>query len=69
MDQFDRAQKLDAFYRTQALSRRKRLPEPTMTITTTCTDCDEEIPEGRRLAAPGCVRCRDCQQQWELHTR
>ncbi|WP_422778087.1 TraR/DksA C4-type zinc finger protein [Pseudomonas shirazensis] len=24
-------------------------------------DCDEPIPEARRLAAKGCYRCIDCQ--------
>lgn len=67
MDQFDRAQQLDAFYLGQALAMRKRVPKPAATKTTTCVACDEEIPEGRRLAAPGCTRCKDCQQQWELH--
>lgn len=27
----------------------------------TCIDCDEPIPEARRLAVPGCRRCVDCQ--------
>lgn len=27
-----------------------------------CTDCGELIPEARRLAAPGCRRCIDCQE-------
>lgn len=26
-----------------------------------CLSCDEEIPEGRRAAVPGCVRCTWCQ--------
>lgn len=26
-----------------------------------CTGCGGEIPEARRLAAPGCVRCIECQ--------
>lgn len=28
---------------------------------TECMDCDEPIPEARRLAAKGCHRCIDCQ--------
>lgn len=26
-----------------------------------CIDCDDPIPESRRVAARGCVRCGDCQ--------
>lgn len=26
-----------------------------------CADCDEPIPEARRVAARGCTRCADCQ--------
>lgn len=26
-----------------------------------CEDCDQEIPEGRRLAVPGVRRCVHCQ--------
>lgn len=30
-----------------------------------CEDCGEEIPEGRREAAPGCTRCVRCQTEFE----
>ncbi|MFG0419651.1 TraR/DksA C4-type zinc finger protein [Pseudomonas sp. zjy_8] len=26
-----------------------------------CVDCEEPISQARRLAAPGCMRCTDCQ--------
>lgn len=26
-----------------------------------CDDCGEPIPESRRVAAPGCVACVECQ--------
>lgn len=32
---------------------------------THCEDCGEPIPEARRLAVPGCTRCRDCQEEFE----
>lgn len=32
---------------------------------TECEDCAEEIPNGRRQAAPGCTRCIRCQQRFE----
>lgn len=31
-----------------------------------CDDCGEPIPERRRVAAPGCVTCIDCQSLREL---
>ena len=33
-----------------------------------CDDCGEEIPEARRKAAIGCIRCVFCQQKFEKAT-
>ena len=30
-----------------------------------CDDCGAEIPQARRLAMPGCIRCVQCQQEHE----
>lgn len=30
-----------------------------------CLECGEEIPAARRLACPGCSRCRECQEEVE----
>ena len=30
-----------------------------------CIDCDTRIPEARRIAYPGCLRCVECQQDIE----
>lgn len=30
-----------------------------------CVDCDDEIPESRRLAQIGCKRCIECQNSFE----
>jgi phage/conjugal plasmid C-4 type zinc finger TraR family protein len=30
-----------------------------------CIDCDDPIPEARRMAQPGCVRCAICQSIFE----
>jgi len=70
MDQFDRAQELDARYLQQALnewskSRPVSDEEPSMQ----CLECGGEIPAARRLAVPGCRRCITCQQTWEQHNR
>lgn len=32
-----------------------------------CQDCGMEIPEARRLAVRGCIRCVDCQEESEKH--
>lgn len=34
-----------------------------------CEDCGDDIPPARRLAAPGCTRCIDCQAMDELERR
>jgi len=30
-----------------------------------CIDCEEPIPPARRKAVPNCVRCLDCQEEFE----
>jgi phage/conjugal plasmid C-4 type zinc finger TraR family protein len=66
-DQLDLAQELDARFRKQALIARKKKTQAgrAMESRTICVDCDEEIPERRRQAVPGCIRCTDCEQEWE----
>jgi phage/conjugal plasmid C-4 type zinc finger TraR family protein len=34
-----------------------------------CEDCEEEIPEARRLAVPGVRRCVRCQEEADLEDR
>lgn len=36
---------------------------------THCSDCDEELPEARRKAYPGCTMCVDCQGEQELRNK
>ncbi|RQO50573.1 TraR/DksA C4-type zinc finger protein [Pseudomonas sp. KBW05] len=31
-----------------------------------CDECEEPIPEGRRLAQPGCTLCIECQSTDDL---
>ena len=33
---------------------------------TDCEECGVEIPEGRRMAVPGCKLCRECAQIMEI---
>lgn len=65
-DQFDRAQDMDAYYLQQAMDVWRQGAGRGQTLTNTrCEDCGGEIPAGRREAAPGCTRCRNCQQLLE----
>ncbi len=43
------------------LARLKR-PETDRPSAESCIECEEEIPEARRVAVPGVVLCLDCQQ-------
>lgn len=36
---------------------------------THCCDCEEEIPEQRREAVPGCQRCVSCASDIELRLK
>lgn len=51
-------------YQKQALARQLNRPAPGASRTV-CEDCGETIPEGRRKAAPGCVRCVKCESELE----
>ena len=31
-----------------------------------CSECEEDIPEARRVAMPGCQTCASCQEFLEL---
>lgn len=35
----------------------------------TCIECEEPIPEPRRIAVPGVVLCLECQQDRDAHFR
>lgn len=56
----DRAQELELaeYERNQA---KAIMPEPDAASKKVCIDCDDEIPEARRAAWPGCTRCVSCQ--------
>lgn len=63
MDAADRAQ--EQMERDEALRRRAddRLPAVSAYH---CIDCSDPIIEARRVAAPGCVRCVDCELTFEM---
>ena len=71
MDEADLAQRAEALFLAEALARvdqRAAEPQTICRDTECCLDCGEPIPTARRLAVPGCIRCRDCQAQMERRT-
>jgi len=45
------------------LARLKAQKQPVGESLTHCAECEEEIPEARRLARPGVKLCIECQQE------
>lgn len=45
------------------LARMRARKTPVGESLTQCAECEEEIPEARRLAIPGVKLCIDCQQE------
>lgn len=64
MDDLDRASEISAQLQDDALSKWRRGQE-TGPGSLVCIECEEEIPEARRKAAPSCVRCIKCQSEFE----
>ncbi|AVG15371.1 conjugal transfer protein TraR [Chromobacterium vaccinii] len=61
MDEFDRAQELEAFHLEASLAAQTAASRPLGASLAQCDDCGEPIPEARRQAVPGCTLCIDCQ--------
>lgn len=60
----DQASALEEMMREQAIAAH-RLNHNAVSATH-CVECEEELPEARRKAYPGCQRCADCQEEEEL---
>lgn len=67
MDIIDSASEVEELQRNAALAahRINRLAVSAIR----CSDCDEELPEARRIAYPGCTMCVDCQADAERRNR
>ena len=52
----------------QALAARRNAAKPPLAAHSFlfCEECDESIPEARRVAQPGCTHCVDCLSLAEL---
>lgn len=66
-DEGDIAQeKYERFLEARIAEHRHRTVEAGLKpAPTECIDCGEVIPEKRRKAVPGCVRCIECQKAFE----
>lgn len=67
MDIIDSASEVEELQRNAALAahRMNRLAVSAVR----CACCDEELPQARRLAYPGCTMCVDCQADAEKRNR
>lgn len=68
MDQFDRAQALEMAQREEAIANARfgaleSIPGAVTALV--CLECGCDIPQARREALPGVMRCVDCQQDFE----
>lgn len=67
-DDFDLAQERETAFRETALLRHRcaglvAAGMPSRDICGCSCGCDDQIPEARRKAVPGCTRCIACQTQ------
>lgn len=68
MDEIDQAQAINEERLADALADHfRRVSSGTAPGSYHCHECGDPIPEARRKAAPGCVRCIDCQTLYEIH--
>jgi phage/conjugal plasmid C-4 type zinc finger TraR family protein len=61
-DLMDSAQELECLQREQALSKIKPVKGISLVY---CVDCEDVIPQNRRIAVPGCTRCLSCAEDFE----
>ena len=64
MDEVDYAQARSDLFLDQALEKARSSLANGLGVDF-CVDCGEPIPSARRRAVPGCVRCIDCQEEFE----
>lgn len=64
MDIIDNASELEELHRNAAISLART--RPGAVSATHCKECDDELPEARRKAIPGCQLCASCKEVEEL---
>ena len=67
MDIIDSASEVEELQRNAALAAHRMSRDAVSAMR--CSDCDEELPEARRIAYPGCTMCVDCQADAEKRNR
>lgn len=67
MDIIDSASEVEELQRNAALAAHRMNRDAVSAKR--CSDCDEELPEARRIAYPGCTMCVDCQADAERRNR
>lgn len=67
MDIIDNASALEDLQRDAALSMHRI--DHSAVSAEHCVDCDDVIPDKRRVNVPGCKRCASCQQDEELRMK
>lgn len=69
-DPVERGQEREQEMRQDALAERARRAQTEAGDSALiCVSCEQEIPEARRLAAPGCQLCIECQRDAERWNR
>lgn len=64
-DEMDYIQELALQLNATALEEQLR-HRPTGTSLKECCVCGGDIPEARRKAMPGCIKCITCQEEFEI---
>ncbi|WP_438436552.1 TraR/DksA family transcriptional regulator [Kluyvera georgiana] len=67
MDIIDTASEVEELQRNAALAAHRMNRDAVSAVR--CSDCDEELPQARRIAYPGCTMCVDCQADAERRNR
>ncbi|MDU5684219.1 MAG: TraR/DksA family transcriptional regulator [Kluyvera cryocrescens] len=67
MDIIDSASEVEELQRNAALAAHRMNRDAVSAMR--CSDCDEELPQARRIAYPGCTMCVDCQADAERRNR
>lgn len=68
-DQFDQAQRLEAFYRDRAIDAARKPLQVEPAPDDDCEDCGDPIDPERRRALPAVRTCVTCQEARERRAR
>lgn len=72
MDIIDEGNRIAERYLSEAIAAILSQPKETQRVKdgkVLCVDCGEEIPAARLRLVPHCIRCVDCQEDFEEEAR